>query len=85
MTQTNEQRIEELGKNTRQLENSIRIGTILSIDTERKTVRVSWSDGNQSGDMKVLQNGTGWLPDVGEKVVSIHKTSGDGWVLGSLS
>lgn len=85
MGKTIEQCVEELNKMIGQLENNIRIGTVLSTNKTRKTIRVSWSNGTQSGDMRVLENGTGWLPTVGEKVVSIHRVTGDGWVLGSLS
>lgn len=84
MQQSNEQQIKNIEARLESVEMTARLGTVTSVDYQKRTATVSWSDGTQSDEMKVLNNGTDWMPDVGECAVSVHRSSGDGWIIGVL-
>lgn len=64
----------------------LRIGTVTETRPEEKLARVSWDQEYRSALLRVMENGTGWMPEVGNKVVSIHRPNGDGegFILGAL-
>lgn len=90
-----QQQINELGERVTELEYLIRIGTVTSVNSEKRTVRVSWANGMRSADLRCLTlrrwantegDAVNWLPSVGDKAVSIHRPrgQGDGYILGVL-
>jgi phage baseplate assembly protein gpV len=94
MEQTVQQQIKSLENRVTELECIIRIGTVISVNSSKRTVRVSWGK-MQSADLRCLTTGTwadakgkltNWMPKVGNKVVSIHRVNGqgDGYILGVL-
>lgn len=64
----------------------MRFGYISSINENKKTVRVTFKDRGKetSGELPVLKNGTGWFPAVGQLVVCLFSSCGDGVVIGGL-
>lgn len=84
MEKSNEQDIKNLDERINNVEMTARQGSVTTIDYDGRTVTVSWSDGTQSDPMKVLYNGTDWMPEIGDVAVSLHRPSGDGWVIGTL-
>lgn len=59
-----------------------RMGTVTAVSRGNKTARVSWSDGKQSGPLRILQSRSKWTPEIGSTVVSLHRVDGSGWILG---
>lgn len=85
MEKTTERRLAEMERWTEKAEQNIRVGVVTAVDTKNGTARVSWPDGVLSGDMRYIKNGTGWTPEAGQRVVSIHRISdGAGYILGAV-
>lgn len=86
MEKTVLQEIADLKKRTDEVERIVRIGTVTTVDAETGTARVSWDNGVRSGQLDILQNGTGWTPIIGQRVVSLHKPGDDGagYILGAV-
>jgi phage baseplate assembly protein gpV len=71
-----------------ELKNGVRIGTVHSIDDEKKTARVKFEDkgGMISGGLHVLKRKDDWMPEVGQMVfcIMIPDGEGDGFVIGGI-
>lgn len=86
MEKTQEQRVSELEKRVDALALTLRVGTVTTVNEIDGTARISWDSGVRSGSLKILENGTGWMPRVGQRVVSLHKPEEDGagYILGAV-
>lgn len=89
MEKTTAQRISEIERKVDEMERIVRVGTVATVNAENRTARVSWEnwdEGVRSGELHVLENGTGWMPTVGQRVVSLHRPgdNGAGFILGAV-
>jgi phage baseplate assembly protein gpV len=86
MEKTISQEISDLEKEITELQRTVRIGTVTTVDTAGRKARVTWANGIRSAELNVIQNGSGWMPKVGDKAVSLHRTGddGDGFILGVI-
>ena len=67
------------------MDDIVRIGIVTARNTTDKTVRVFFPDEEIASDwLKVVQNGTGWMPDIGKAVLCLYLSgfNADGYVLG---
>ena len=87
MKKTNEQRIAELERRSDELAQVVRFGTVTTVDAVNMTARVSFDNGMRSAELSVLRNGSGWLPTVGQRVITLHRSegSGAGYILGAVT
>lgn len=72
----------EINENLEMLKMTARMGTVSAVNQKNLTARVSWSDGTQSGNLRILQAGQRWTPQKGSTVVSLHRADGSGWIIG---
>lgn len=89
MEKTTAQRIADLEHKADELERIVRVGTVATVNAENRTARVSWEnwdEGVRSGELNILDNGTDWMPTVGQRVVSLHRPgdNGAGFILGAV-
>jgi phage baseplate assembly protein gpV len=86
MEKTVLQEISDLEKEITELKRTVRIGTVTTVDVEGRKARVAWANGIRSAPLNVIQNGSGWMPKVGDKAVSLHRPGddGDGFILGVI-
>lgn len=82
MRKSRGQELSEINETLDALIRTARMGTVTSVDKTSKTARVSWSDGSQSGVLKILQTQGDWMPEIGSMVVSLHRVDGSGWIIG---
>lgn len=82
MRKSRGQELSEINETLDALIKTARMGTVTSVDRENKTARLSWSDGGQSGALKILQTQRDWMPEIGSMVVSLHRVDGSGWIIG---
>lgn len=66
----------------------MRFGYVSLINEDKRTIRVTFADRERetSGELVVIKNGTGWFPDIGQLVVCLFTSNGegDGIVIGTL-
>lgn len=82
MRKSRGQELSEINETLDALIKTARMGTVTSVDSEKRTARLSWSDGGQSGALKILQTQGDWMPEIGSMVVSLHRVDGSGWIIG---
>lgn len=82
MRKSRGQELSEINETLDALIKTARMGTVTSVDKTSKTARLSWSDGGQSGALKILQTQRDWMPEIGSMVVSLHRVDGSGWIIG---
>lgn len=70
------------------IKNLIRIGTVHSVDETKKIARVKFDDkgGIISGELKIINRTSEYIPKVGDMVLCIFlaESDGDGFVLGKV-
>lgn len=70
------------------LKNMVRIGEVSSVDEKTQTARIKFADKKDfvSGALKVISQGSPWLPSVGDFVVCLYLPNGesDGFIIGGF-
>ena len=76
------------GSEFNRLDSIVRIGIVSSVDLSNRTARVIFRDKNNmvSGPLKVVTQGSAWLPIIGQMALCLYLPDGesDGFVLGVI-